>query len=96
LLGCNIVVTEDPDEQLVSSETQIVIKPLPDFILAYDYWNNSMPRIQSYNESACGFLLSYAWLVPHRSDLDIAIRYGLLSKDIGLVNWVEILDGFFG
>jgi hypothetical protein len=35
------------------------------------------------------------WFETHRSDLDIAIEYGLLSK-ISKVDWVEFLDAFFG
>jgi hypothetical protein len=94
LLGRNISVTEDPDEHLVWFETQIFIKPLPDFLLVYDYWNNNLCSDPELYKSACGFLLSYAWLVPHRSDLNIAIEYGLLSKDIEWANWVEFLDVF--
>jgi hypothetical protein len=94
LLGRNISVTEDPDEHLVWFENQIFIKPLPDFLLAYDSWYDSLCSDPELHKSACGFLLSYAWLVPYKSDLDIAKEYGLLSKDIEWTNWVEFLDAF--
>ena len=46
------------------------------------------------HRSACGFLLSYAWLVHHESDLGIAKVHGLLSKQMGWTDWVEFLDAF--
>jgi len=94
LLGRNISITEDPDEHLVWFENQIFIKPLPDFLLAYDYWNDNLCSDPELHKSACGFLLSYAWLVRYKSDLDIAKEHGLLSKDIEWANWVEFLDAF--
>lgn len=94
LLGCNIFVTEDPDEHLIWFENQIFIKPLPDLLLVYDYWNDNLCSDPELRKSACGFLLSYAWLVPYKSDLNIAKEYGLLSNDIEWANWVEFLDAF--
>jgi len=94
LLGRTISITEDPDEHLVWFETRIFIKPLPDFLLVYDYWNDNLCSDLELRKSACGFLLSYAWLVSYKSDLDIAKECGLLSKDIEWANWVEFLDAF--
>lgn len=87
-------MTEDPDEHLVWFEAQIFIKPLLDFLFDYDYWNDRIcSDIESYR-SACGFLLSYAWFVRHKSDLDIAKESGLVSKNIKWPNWVEFLEAF--
>lgn len=94
LLGRNILVTEDPNEHLVWFEEQIYIKPLPDCLLDYNYWKDKLCSDAELRKSACGLLLSYAWLVVHKSDLDIAKEHGLLSKDIEWVNWVAFLDDF--
>lgn len=94
LLGRSILVTEDTDEHLVWFEAQIFIKPLPDFLLDYDYWNDNICSDQGLHKSACGLLLSYAWLVRHKSDLDIAIESGLLPKNMEWMNWVEFMDHF--
>ncbi|KAF1957425.1 hypothetical protein CC80DRAFT_491538 [Byssothecium circinans] len=94
LIGRNILVTEDPDEHLVWFEGQIFIKPLPDFLLDWNYWNDNLCSDQELHKSACGLLLSYAWLVRHKSDLDIAKDIGLLSKNIEWPNWVEFLEAF--
>lgn len=42
--------------------------------------------------SACGLLLTYAWLVSHKSDFDIAKEHGLLRKDMEQPNCVGFLD----
>ncbi|KAH6725059.1 hypothetical protein BKA61DRAFT_639272 [Leptodontidium sp. MPI-SDFR-AT-0119] len=43
-------------------------------------------------EAACGFLLSYAWLVRHESDLRIAHEEALLPDVINRVTWTEFMD----
>lgn len=94
LIGRSILITEDPDEHLVWFEGQIFIKPLPDFLLDYDYWNDNLCSDIELYKSASGFLLSYAWLVRHQSDLAIAKESGLMSQDIEWPNWVEFLEAF--
>jgi hypothetical protein len=94
LIGRSILITEDPDEHLVWLEGQIFIKPLPDFLLDYDFWNDNLCSDLELRKCACGLLLSYAWLVRHKSDLDIAKEFGLLSKNIEWPNWVEFVDDF--
>ncbi|KAF1968884.1 hypothetical protein BU23DRAFT_582986 [Bimuria novae-zelandiae CBS 107.79] len=94
LLGRSIVITEDPDEHIVWFETYIFIKPLPDFLFDWNFWNNNLCSDQELHEAACGLLLSYSWLVRHKSDLDVAKESGLLSKDMEWSKWVEFLDAF--
>lgn len=94
LIGRSIFITEDPDEHLVWSEAQIFIKPLPDFLLDYDYWDENLCSEQRLRGSACGLLLSYAWLVRYKSDLDIAKAAGLVSEDIEWPAWVAFLEVF--
>ena len=94
LLGRSIFVTEDPDEHLVWFEAQIFVKPLPVYLLDYDYWSKHLCSDEDLYQSACGLLLSYAWLVCHERDLVIAQDIGLLSKDIAWLDWVEFLDTF--
>jgi hypothetical protein len=96
LIGRSILITEDPDEHLVWYESQIFVKPLPEVLLDYDYWlaNLCAEQDQDLYGSACGLLLSYAWLVRHKSDLDIAKECGLLARSVEWLDWVEFLDGF--
>jgi hypothetical protein len=94
LLGRNVLITENPDEHLVWFETQISIKPLPDYLLCYDYWNEHLCTDENLFQSACGMLLSYAWLICYESDLDIAKDIGLMPKDIKWSSWTMFLGVF--
>jgi hypothetical protein len=94
LLGRTILITEDPDEHLVWFEHQIFVKPLPNFLLDWESWNSHLCSDRELHKAACGLLLSYAWLVRHKSDLDIAKETGLLSKEIDWSSWVEFIDAF--
>lgn len=94
LIGRSILITEDPDEHLVWFEAQLFIKPLPDFLLNYKYWNDNLCSDLELRKCACGLLLSYAWLVRHKSDLIIAKESGLVSKNMEWPDWVEFLEGF--
>jgi len=71
-----------------------LIKPLPDFLLDYDYWRDNICSDEELHKSACGLLLSYAWLVRYKSDLDVAKESGLLPRNMEWIKWVEFLEGF--
>jgi hypothetical protein len=60
LLERSILITEDPDEHLVWLEAPIFIKPLPDYLLDYEYWRDNLCTDEELCKSACGLLLSYA------------------------------------
>ncbi|KAH6852689.1 hypothetical protein B0T12DRAFT_415758 [Alternaria alternata] len=93
-LGRSVVITEDSDEHLVWFESRIFIKPLPGYLLDYDYWNEHLCSDEGLRQSACGLLLSYAWLVTYECDLDIAQDTGLLSKDVDWHKWIKFQDTF--
>jgi len=93
-MGRTIIITEDPDEHLVWLENQIFVKPLPDFLVHWESWNSHLCSDRELYKAACGLLLSYVWLVRHKSDLNIAKEIGLLSKDIEWAGWVEFTDAF--
>ncbi|KAH7385973.1 hypothetical protein BKA66DRAFT_461254 [Pyrenochaeta sp. MPI-SDFR-AT-0127] len=94
LLGRSILITEDPDEHLIWFETQLFVKPLPEYLLDYDYWKEHLCLDESLHQSACGLLLSYAWLVCYKSDLEIAKEAGLLPRDIEWPEWAKFMECF--
>ncbi|KAG4435123.1 hypothetical protein IFR05_009388 [Cadophora sp. M221] len=92
LVGREILITEDPNEHLVWHETRIFVKPLPTFLFNLDCWTQKICKTKQLYEAACGFLLSYAWLVRHESDLRIAHEKGLLPGFIDWATWTDFID----
>jgi hypothetical protein len=95
LLGRRISITEDPDEHLVWFEDNIYLKPLSDHLLDHDHWTAHLCSDEDLYRSACGMLMSYAWLIRYKSDLSLAKESGLVSEHLTWANWVKILETFF-
>ncbi|KAH8749369.1 hypothetical protein F5883DRAFT_633601 [Diaporthe sp. PMI_573] len=94
LLGRAVYLTEVPDEHLVWHETYILIKPLPEYLLSYSFWEDEICRDEALYQSACGLLLSYVWLISTRSDLRIAHEVGVLAPDIRWEPWTTLVLDF--
>lgn len=91
LLGRALVMTENCNEHLVWHPTRMLIKPLPEYLLNYDFWmteGNFLLEDQTLFQNACGLLLSYCWLVCNKSDLVIAHDTRLLPSTITWEKWV--------
>ena len=94
MLGRELVITEQVDLHMIRQESRIFLKPLPEFLLSADFWNTHMCRDMDLHECACGFLLSYVWLVCSKSDLRIAQRGGLLDSGITWEGWRSFTSAF--
>lgn len=92
IVGRDIRVTEKADMHMLWEERHIYIKPLPDFLLNFQIWNEHLCRDQMLFEDANGFLLSYLWLVTRRSDLCIAHEKGLIPESISWEDWVGFVQ----
>lgn len=88
LLLRTIYLTENPDEHLVWHDGLIFIKPIPTYLLDHDFWEQNLCNDAALYRSACGLLVSYVWLLRHRSDLSIASGANLLPADIKWTDWV--------
>jgi hypothetical protein len=82
-----IVLTECPDEHLVWHDTSIWIKPLPEYLLDYGFWEDHLCDDEVLYKSACGLLMSYTWLIYYKSDHRIAVEMGLLPHDMNYDTW---------
>lgn len=90
--GRRIVMTEDPELHLVWYHDRVFIKPLPKYLLSYDFWNLAFYSDRSPFETktgcdeavqaAKGLLRSYAFLIRHQSDFELATspQHRLLPK----------------
>lgn len=87
-----ILVTERPDEHLVWQEASIFVKPLPEYLLSYDFCVSSICPYDDAGvcSSALGMLLSYTWLVRSQPDLRIAHESGLIPTDIDWFAWSRL------
>lgn len=94
LIERKIEITEQADLHMVWSKSRMFIKPLPLFLLTYDAWTDWLCNDKDLYKNACGFLLSYAWLVCHRSDLKIAHFNGLLPPEIDWAQWTAFVQDF--
>jgi hypothetical protein len=93
-LGREILITEDPNEHLVWHERRIFLKPLPTFLFNLDCWQRKLCNTTQLYQAACSFLLSYAWLVRHESDLRIAHERGLLPDVVNWSTWTDFIGDF--
>ncbi|KXJ85655.1 hypothetical protein Micbo1qcDRAFT_198746 [Microdochium bolleyi] len=85
-----IILTEEAKLHLVWAYKIIYIKPLPRYLLSKPFWDTYL--CQPSNQPACeafaqvrsaafGLIRSYAYLVHHESDFNIAIDLQLLPPD---------------
>ncbi|WZH45847.1 uncharacterized protein QYS62_006915 [Fusarium acuminatum] len=73
----SIIVTEDPKLHLVWINDRIFIKPLPRFIVSYNFWEEHLCSANTLEDArirmaALGYLRTYHHLIKHESDFRIA------------------------
>jgi hypothetical protein len=71
LLGREITVIEDISEHLVwhhSRNAKLFLKPLRAYLFSETVWRKNLCTNETSYKSACGFMLSYVWLVSWETD----------------------------
>lgn len=94
LLNRSVLLTEQAGLHMVWQQSRFFVKPLPLFLLRRDYWHDYLCLDDSLYQNACGFFLSYIWLVSYRSDLQIAHKLGLIAHEIGWREWTSLVEDF--
>jgi hypothetical protein len=89
-IGRAIIVTESADLHLLWKGNRIYIKPLPEYLLSHAEWEKTIISDRDLHELATGFLLSYLWLICHRSDLSVAHQHGLVPKTVDWQRWTNL------
>ncbi|KAH6999287.1 hypothetical protein EDB80DRAFT_765896 [Ilyonectria destructans] len=104
--GREIVVTENPGLHLTWIYKCVFIKPLPEYVLSYAFWDYYLvsdnspippPDRLALLKAARGFLRSYAFLIQHEADYLLAThdnRLGLVPKSVTFHDLVEFLRYF--
>jgi hypothetical protein len=84
-----IVIVEDLHLHLVWARSRIFIKPLPDFLLNYDFWEAFISCEPQLHRAACGLLYSYCGLIRFGHDLQLAQEYHLVDANLNYRAWTE-------
>ncbi|KAH8171329.1 subtilisin-like serine protease [Sarocladium implicatum] len=91
-----IFVTEDPRLHLVWICDRIFIKPLPRYILSYDFWRDDLDGKEKADlrRDILGYLRTYIHLVCYESDFRIAQddKLQLLPKNITWEQWCRFRE----
>lgn len=84
-----IVIAEELDLHLVWAKSRIFIKPLPDFLLNYDFWEAYISCEPQLHRAACGLLYSYFGLIRFGHDLQVAQDCHLVNANLDYRAWAE-------
>lgn len=95
MMGYAITVTEQADLHLLKYTDRILIKPLPEYLLHDDFWEEYLCANKVLHTSACGLLLSYMWLICSHHDLRIAKECRLVPSSISWSQWKVLIADFY-
>ncbi|KAK1753646.1 hypothetical protein QBC47DRAFT_386855 [Echria macrotheca] len=88
-LGREIVIAEELGLHLVWAKSRIFIKPLPDFLLNYEFWEAYICTDPPLYRAACGLLYSYCGLIRFGHDFQVAQESHLISPGLDYRAWTE-------
>ncbi|KAH7133731.1 hypothetical protein EDB81DRAFT_859257 [Dactylonectria macrodidyma] len=95
--GRKICIKERVDLHLVWYYGRIFIKPIPKCLFSRTFRETYLPHAKDFDggdlaPEASGFLKSYAMLIVHESDFDLAKELRLLPKLIDWVSWCHFIQ----
>ena len=100
--GRRIILTENPEMHLVWIKDRVFIKPLPKYLLSQAFWEYSYrpntifedpQQATAVRQAMLGFLRSYAYLIKHKSDFELASRqeHRLVPKNLRFSALIQLL-----
>ncbi|KAH5631804.1 hypothetical protein HBI51_192350 [Parastagonospora nodorum] len=94
MMGVDVLFTQQMDLHLLKFSNHLLIKPLPEWILCADFWTKHLCSDKVLHQSACGFLLSYVWLLVTPLDLKLAHDFSLVPSFITWHWWKDFVKDF--
>jgi uncharacterized membrane protein len=95
MLGMEMVPTDRHDLHLLKYSNKLILKPLPEYLLDYDFWQTHICGTKWMHESASGFLLSYIWILTTPLDLQIAKDLYIVPSWVDWPWWKDFVRHFF-
>lgn len=96
--GRTIVSNEEAKMHMIWTSDRIHIKPVPQYLFDHRFWKQFLcpdtDDAHRWLAIAKGFLRSYAHLVRHRIDLDLAHENKLIPEDIEWEAWALFITHF--
>ncbi|OCK73242.1 hypothetical protein K432DRAFT_9025 [Lepidopterella palustris CBS 459.81] len=91
--GLRVRPTHQHDLHLLSYESSIFLKPLPEWLLNYQFWEQGLCSDEELHKRACGLLVSWIWLIQSPLDLRMANQedFGLLPPQLSWKHWKAIV-----
>lgn len=87
VMGVDVLLTEQADLHLLRFSSYLLVKPLRGYMLSVDFWRQYICPDAELYASACGFLVSYIWLIRSPTDLRIAQELDLVGKGVSWADW---------
>lgn len=98
MLGFDVLHTQQMDLHILKYSNQVLVKPLPEYLLSHSFWTDHLcgntELHKKLHEAACGFLLSYIWLLVYPIDLQLAQEFKLVPKSIKWSQWEKFVTDF--
>jgi hypothetical protein len=94
--GRQIIITENPELHLANTSDCVFIKPIPKYLLSYEFWERDLCSNKSIAYAAQGFLRSYLYLIPYKSDFILAKEWRLLPENINYTMFVHFISQIQG
>jgi hypothetical protein len=94
MMGFEVLPTQQMDLHLLKFSNKVILKPLQEYMLDYNFWQQHISVKSELYKSACGFLLSYVWLITSPIDLKIAHELFLLPPSITWQWWKAFVKDF--
>ncbi|KAH9868054.1 hypothetical protein IAQ61_007361 [Plenodomus lingam] len=95
MMGFHILPTQQMDLHLLKFSNNLILKPLPEWVLSHDFWTGYICSNKALHRSACGFLLSYVWLITTPIDLNLAHDETLLPSFVTWHWWKDFVADFY-
>jgi hypothetical protein len=105
MLGMEVLGTQQMDLHLLKYSTKLLVKPLPEWMLSYEFWQEYICKPGDADpdgkreegwlwKNAAGFLVSYVWLITTPLDLKIAHEHTLLPSFVTWHWWKDFVKDF--